>query len=185
VTVPRDSIRSALECLRPPGAWRTILPWLAALLVLLSACVPAAAPGAPAGGRAALIIVDAQRAVQQTCVEFEGEATTGHELIRLAGLPMTLDERNAMGALVCAIDGQGCAFPAEDCLCQCRGLGECSYWASFVRTPPGGWTYTTLGLSAQEVRPGDLYAWVWLPSASANADVLGWLPDSPLESICP
>jgi len=54
-----------------------------------------------------------------------------------------------------------------------------------VRTPPGEWTYAALGVSAQKVRPGDLYAWVWLPSASANTEVLGWLPDSTLESICP
>ncbi len=171
--------------LRSQGFRLTIISGLAALLVLLSACVPADAPDASAGGRAALIIVDAQRVVQQTCVELEAAGITGQELIRLAGLPVTLDERNAMGALVCAIDGQGCAFPAEDCLCQCRGLGECAYWASFVRTPPGAWTYAALGLSAQEVEPGDLYAWVWLPSASANTEVLGWLPDSEVESICP
>jgi len=173
---------------RPPCLRLKIISGLAVLLALLSACIPADAPGtsgASGGGRAALIIVYAQRAVQQICVELGGAQITGQELIRLAGLPVTLDERNAMGALVCAIDGQGCAFPAEDCLCQCRGLGECAYWASFVRTPPGAWTYAALGLSAQEVQPGDLYAWVWLPSASANAEVLGWLPDSEVESICP
>lgn len=170
---------------RLPRSFRTIIAGIPLLLILLSACAPAASPGPSDGGRAALIIVDSQRATYQTCVEVRGAETTGQELIGLAGLPITLDERNAMGALVCAIDGQGCAFPAEDCLCQCRGLGECAYWASFVRTPPGEWTYAALGLSAQKVRPGDLYAWVWLPSASANAEVLGWLPDSTLESICP
>jgi len=132
-----------------------------------------------------LIIVDPQRTVQQRCIELEAAGITGQDLIGLAGLPVTLDERNAMGALVCAIDGQGCAYPADDCLCQCRGLGECAYWASFVRTPPGEWTYAALGISAQKVRPGDLYAWVWLPSASANTEVLGWLPDADLKSICP
>ncbi len=171
--------------LRLPGFLRTIIVGMPVLLILLSACSPAASPGPSDGGRAALIIIDPQRATTQTCVEVTGAETTGQELISLAGLPFTLDERNAMGALVCAIDGQGCAFPAEDCLCRCRGLGECAYWASFVRTPPGEWSYAALGLSAQKVRPGDLYAWVWLPSASANTEVLGWLPDSTLESICP
>lgn len=171
--------------LPPPSSWRTTVTGLGALFALLAACVPADAPSASSGGRAALIIVDSQRTVQQTCVELEAAEITGQELIRLAGLPVTLDERNAMGALVCAIDGQGCAYPAEDCLCRCRGLGECAYWASFVRTPSGEWTYAALGLSAQKVQPGDLYAWVWLPSASANTEVLGWLPDPDLESICP
>ena len=171
--------------LRPSGSLRIFVPGLAALLALLSACAPAAAPGGSAGGRVALIIVDPQRASSQTCVVLEGGEATGRELIALADLPVTLDERNAMGALVCAIEGQGCAFPAEDCLCKCRGLGECAYWASFVRTPPGPWTYAALGISSHKVRPGDLYAWVWLPSASANTEVLGWLPDSTLESICP
>ncbi len=41
------------------------------------------------------------------------------------------------------------------------------------------------GLSAQKVRPGDLYAWVWLPNASANAEVIGWLPDSTLRVDLP
>lgn len=170
---------------RLPGSRHTLIAGLPVLLALLSACLPVASPGTTDGGRVALIIVDAQRATTQTCVEVSGVETTGQELLGLAGLPLTLDERNAMGALVCAIDGQGCAFPSEDCLCRCRGLGECAYWASFVRTPPGEWTYAALGVSAQKVRPGDLYAWVWLPSASANTEVLGWLPDSTLESICP
>lgn len=164
---------------------RAIVTGLAVMLALLSACLPAAAPGQTAGGRAALIIVGPDGATRQTCVTFRPTEITGQELLELAAIPVALDERNPMGALVCAIDGQGCAYPAETCLCQCQGLGDCAYWASFVRTPPGSWTYAVQGVSAQQVRPGDLYAWVWLPSASSNADALKWLPDSTLESICP
>mgnify|MGYP001130783609 CR=1 FL=1 len=100
------------------------------------------------------------------------------------GPVMTLDERNPMGALVCAIDGQGCAYPAEDCLCRCRGLGDCAYWASFVRTPPGAWTYAGQGVSAQSLHPGDLYAWVWLPTAESGA-ALEWLPTGGIADLCP
>jgi hypothetical protein len=170
----------------PSRALRRLCLVIACLLVLvlLAACTPAetAAPAEP--GLAALIIIGPDRSGRQACVAFEAADISGKELLELAGIPTTLDERNPMGALVCAIDGQGCAYPDEACLCQCQGLGDCAYWASFVRTPPGSWTYAGQGVSTQRLRSGDLYAWVWLPTAS-SAEALEWLPTGDINAICP
>jgi len=152
--------------------------------ILITACATTDLPAPAEPGRAALIIVGPGRSSRQTCVAFEGAQVSGKELLELAGIPTTLDERNPMGALVCAIDGQGCAYPAEPCLCHCRGLGDCAYWASFVRTPPGSWTYAGQGVSSQPLQSGDLYAWVWLPTASST-EALEWLPDGDMGVNCP
>jgi hypothetical protein len=149
------------------------------------ACIdPANVPERTVSGPAALIIVGPDREADVTCVTLESAEVSGRELLELAGIPVTLDERNSMGALVCAIGGQGCAYPDEQCLCQCQGLGDCAYWASFVRTPPGPWTYAGQGVSTQRLRSGDLYAWVWLPTASST-EALDWLPTGDVEAICP
>jgi hypothetical protein len=155
-----------------------------AVPILLAACAPAETPAPAEPGLAALIIIGPDREPDVTCVTFEAAYVSGKELLELAGIPTTLDERNPMGALVCAIGGQGCAYPDEECLCQCQGLGDCAYWASFVRTPPGSWTYAGQGVSTQRLRSGDLYAWVWLPTASST-EALEWLPTGDIEAICP
>jgi hypothetical protein len=163
---------------------RMIVVGLVVIPILLSACAPTDSPAPAEPGRAAVIIVGPDQSSSQTCVTFEAAQVSGKELLELADIPTTLDERNPMGALVCAIDGQGCAYPAEACLCQCQGLGDCAYWASFVRTPPGSWTYAGQGVSMQLLRPGDLYAWVWLPTASST-EALEWLPTGDVEAVCP
>jgi len=170
--------------IRPLPRPRTIVARLLVVPMLLSACASAATPPPAEPGLAAVIIVGPERSVRQTCVNLEAAGVTGKELLELARIAMTLDERNPMGALVCAIDAQGCAYPAEDCLCRCQGLGDCAYWASFVRTPPGSWTYAGQGVSTQTLRPGDLYAWVWLPTA-VSSDALEWLPTGEIEDLCP
>jgi hypothetical protein len=157
---------------------------LAVVFMALSACSPAASPTPAGAGRAAVIIVGPDHTSRETCVAFQGTEISGRNLLKSAGIPTTLDERNPMGALVCAIDGYGCAYPAEACLCKCEGLADCAYWASFVRTPAGRWTYAGQGISTQQLRSGDLYAWVWLPTASST-EALGWLPAGDFASVCP
>jgi hypothetical protein len=164
--------------------WRRAVAALFVVTLVLTACASPASPAPDQPGRAAVILIGSDRTVEQTCVDLQASEVTGRELLERAGIAMTLDERNPMGALVCAIGGQGCAYPAEDCLCRCQGLGDCAYWASFVRTPPGTWTYAGQGVSAQRLHDGDLYAWVWLPTA-ASRDALDWLPEGGLDSLCP
>jgi len=167
---------------RPVGRW---LALAAALSLVVSGCTAAFAPEASQGGRAALIIVAQDGSTRQTCVTLAAGEASGRALLERSSLPVTLDDRNAMGALVCAIDGLGCDYPAEPCFCRCEQLGTCTYWAYFVRSPPGEWTYSVQGVSAQPVRPGELHAWVWLDASRTGAEALGLLPDASFEAVCP
>lgn len=167
--------------MRPPR-YLSLAVGLILLETLSAGCAPVASSTVERGP-VAVVLVDAGHHARTICVDLDAEVS-GRQLLELAEVPLILDERNPMGALVCAIDGQGCAYPAEPCLCRCEGLGDCAYWASFVRTPPGPWTYAGLGVSTQMIRAGDLYAWVWLPTA-ASSEALDWLPTGDVESVCP
>jgi len=168
--------------LRPVGSW---LALAAALSFVLTGCAPASSPETAQAGRAALIIVGQDGSTRQICVTLAAGEASGRALLERSSLPVTLDDRNAMGALVCAIDGLGCDYPAEPCFCRCEQLGTCTYWAYFVRTPPGEWTYSVQGVSAQPVRSGELHAWVWLDASRTGAEALGLLPDASFEAVCP
>jgi hypothetical protein len=171
------------ERTRSVGCWLVLAT--AALPLVLSGCGPASAPMTAPDGHAALIIVGPDGSTRQTCVALPAGEPSGRTLLEQSALPVTLDDRNAMGALVCAIDGQGCDYPAEPCLCQCVQLGTCSYWAYFVRTPPGEWTYSVQGVSAQPARPGELHAWIWLDAMRTSTEALGLLPMVSFEAVCP
>ena len=68
-------------------------------------------------------------------------------------------EANATGATVCSLDGEGCAFPAQSCFCQCQG-SPCVYW-SYWRLADDGWAYQTIGAGGTKVRDGTVEGWRW------------------------
>jgi hypothetical protein len=152
---------------------------LAAALTL-AACGASEAPSAP--GRAGLIVGLPDGSFSATCVRFEGE-TTGYELLRSSGIQASVDAANPMGPLVCAIAGQGCEFPADDCLCQCRASGGCSYWAYF-NWGEDGWRYSHLGAGMRRVHDGDLDAWIWLDRSLPGEDLPMPPAELTLEAIC-
>jgi hypothetical protein len=164
---------------------RTTAVLLTLAAMSLAGCAPAPLPAASGAGRAALIVVGADGLTRQACVTLEGSEATGRQLLEGAGLPVVLDDRNAMGALVCSIDGQGCDYPAEACFCQCEQLGSCTYWAYFVRPSPGDWTYSALGVSAQPVRPGEVHVWIWLDASKTGTQAVALLPDVGFDQVCP
>ena len=157
---------------------------LLALLLFpaLAACGTPPEPGA--GGRAGLVVVHGDGAVRTACVRYEGAELSGYDLLRQAGLDTAVDAANPMGVMVCALDGEGCAFPAEPCLCACSAPGRCTYWAYFARAPDGGWTYSPLGPSARRLGEGDLDAWLWLASGGAAPAEIP-LPELTFEDVCP
>ncbi len=146
--------------------------YIIALLSLLWARAPLAAQeGGPQ--RAGLVIVGAEgeAATAATyCVAFE-EALTGLELLERADVGVEVGVSGG-GAMVCAINAQGC--PASDCFCECKGA-PCRYWTYFHRAADGSWAYSGVGAQAWTLRDGDLDAWVWgdgsaQPPALAFAD---------------
>lgn len=156
-------------CLVLVGAW------------MMAGCAPEAEEGR---GRAGLVIVHGDGSLQTGCVEFAGTEVRGTEVLQLSEADEIVDAANSMGVLVCSIDGEGCAFPAQDCLCECGGAGACTYWAYFTRAPGEAWVYSPLGPSARPVRSGDLEGWVWLSGTSRAGPESPPLPDLTFEEVC-
>ncbi len=151
--------------------------------LVLAGCVAAPSPAGEAG-RAAVVLIHGDGSQQRACVDLDPDGLTGQELLGRAGWEYQIDAGNAMGVLVCRIDGEGCAFPTEDCMCQCRPGEPCAYWAYFNRDPGGDWTYGTSGASRRQLSDGDIDAWVWLTNASADEAVAPVLESLSFEDVC-
>lgn len=143
--------------------------------LVLAYLVPQLAAQEP--NRAALVVRLEDGSVQTSCVEFPEAQITGYELLQRSGLDVTVDVQG-MGALVCNIEGSGC--PANDCLCQCRGGGECQYW-SYWHQLDGEWLYSRAGAMAYPVLDGAVEGWSWGPGAVADAVTP---PDTTFASVC-
>jgi hypothetical protein len=109
--------------------------------------------------RAGLVVVDGAGARHSYCVDFAEAEISGYELLQRAGPALSV-EAGAMGATICAIDGEGCSFPAESCFCQCQGP-PCIYWSYWALNDEEGWRYETLGAGNTRVRNGDVQGWRW------------------------
>lgn len=157
---------------------------LALTSILLVAC--AAEPATGAGGRAALVVRHGDGSLQTACVSFDGDTITGEDLLKQSGLALGLDAANALGTLVCSIDGEGCDFPQQACLCQCDRPGSCAYWAYFGwDRQRGDWTYAVQGARMRQLHDGDLDAWIWLTSTGPEAVEAALPKDVDFEKVCP
>jgi hypothetical protein len=140
------------------------------LLMLASALAPGLAQ-ASEPNRAALVVQYGDGRVETRCIQFEGESISGADLLVESGLDVAIDASSGLGITVCQIEGRGCAYPAEQCFCQCSGTGSCAYWNYFTRdADQTGWAYAVQGALLHQARPGSVEAWVWgngqtLPSA--------------------
>ena len=142
---------------------RRILGCLACLLFLLAVL---GLPGATFAGepsQAGLAVQFGDGRVETRCVTFEEDEITGADLLlTYSGYDAIVDASSGMGITVCQLEGEGCAYPAKPCFCQCMGGGECAYWNYFYREPSSGeWTYSPLGAVLRKVRHGSVEAWVW------------------------
>lgn len=165
---------------------RVWLPVVAGLFFMaaLAACAPRASNAGPSVHRAGVVVVHADGTIRKACVRFPETEISGEELLRRAGMRVTVDATNPMGALVCSIDGRGCNFPSQPCFCSCAELGACAYWAYFTQDKAGEWTYAPQGASARAVRDGDLDGWVWLKATGPAAPAQSPLPKTSVDQIC-
>jgi hypothetical protein len=166
---------------------RSVLGLGVALVLLAAAAVSGCGAPAPSdGGRAALVLRGPSGRLEQACVRLREQESNGEQVLLDSGWQVSLDAANPMGSIVCAIDGEGCRFPAEACFCQCNSLGSCSYWAYFTQGTGGLWAYSPLGARAQPVREGDLHAWIWVSGTSAEPGAQqALLPEVTFDEICP
>ncbi len=109
--------------------------------------------------RAALVVRFADGNVQTWCVSFDAPALSGPELLTRAGMQPILDYNSGMGGAVCSINGEGCAFPSQDCFCRCQG-SECKYWA-YYHGRDSRWLYSEVGAGNYQVKDGAVEGWSW------------------------
>lgn len=150
---------------------------------LLSSCVTEVPIGD--GGQAAIVVQHADGTVRSACVSFEGVEIDGEDLLNLSGISYIADFGNSMGSILCSIEGDGCDFPGEKCFCHCSEPGSCAYWAYFVKTEEGRWTYAPIGARLRKVGDGDLDAWVWIEAAGfGQVQDSSIVPNVDFEDIC-
>jgi len=120
---------------------------------------------AQSNNQAALVIRHGQNDVRTACVEFDEPQISGYELLQRSGFDLQIGVQG-LGPLVCNIGGTGC--PASDCLCHCKGGGECVYWSYWHRLD-GSWQYSQGGASVYMVASGAVEGWSWGPGALNQA----------------
>jgi hypothetical protein len=93
----------------------------------------------------------------------EGASISGLDLLLRSGLDLKVEAYGAMGAQVCKIDGTGCDYPGEPCVCQSYGPGGV-YW-SYHHLREGKWRTSIVGASSYIVRSGEVEGWAWSDGA--------------------
>ena len=132
---------------------------------------------AQSSNQAALVIRHGDNDVRTACVDFDEPQISGYELMQRSGFDLQIGVQG-LGSLVCSIDNTGC--PASDCLCQCKGGGDCVYWSYWHRLA-GNWQYSQGGASVYMVEPGVVEGWSWGPGAVNQAVPP---PDLSFDEVC-
>jgi hypothetical protein len=157
------------------GAFANAYSTAEALLALAGRPVvaPAAAGAAVSSGAAALpegqvaVVVqfDEARAIVRLVPYAEG--MTGLDALLGTGLAVDV-AYSSMGAVVCAIDGQG--SPTSDCFGQAPNTWAYWHWAD------GEWVYSSVGSAQYVVEPGAVEGWSWgdavPPAAMTVAEIV-------------
>jgi hypothetical protein len=131
------------------------------LLALTWSGLPGAAT-ADEPNQAALAILFPEGRTETRCIAFEEDTISGADLLDRSGLNVITDASSGMGITVCRVEGIGCAYPAENCFCQCMTGSGCAYWNYYYRDPgESDWTYSPLGALLREIGSGSVEAWVW------------------------
>ncbi|MSP12137.1 MAG: hypothetical protein EXR62_04170 [Chloroflexi bacterium] len=138
---------------------------LLTILLWVLAAIPAGAQG-PAGPiRVGLVVKHSDGQVVTRCVSLAKTNPTGLDILRASGLDINVDYSSGIGAAVCALDGQGCTTPGQQCFCQCQGA-NCAFW-NYSYLPNTGtgsaaqWNVAIMGALGRQVAAGDVEGWTW------------------------
>ncbi len=148
---------------RPHTPPRRARPWYGAALLAAALLLPALGraqvPTPPPANRAGLVVRHGDGRIVSACVAFAEQSISGLELLQRSGLSLVTQGSGGAGAAVCALDGEGCDYPTEDCFCK-RDGAVATYWA-YHRLREGAWAFSPLGASGARVQPGDVDGWAW------------------------
>jgi len=120
------------------------------------------------GIQVGLVIQEADGLQQTYCVTLDEPEPTGMQALEAINAPV-LAESGPRGVTVCQIDETGCAFPDDDCFCQCMGGEACAYWAYFHLGDNDTWQYSVQGALSYNVQQGDVEGWWWRNNANPDA----------------
>lgn len=127
--------------------------------------------------RAGLVIAFAPDDVHEVCIAFSETSISGTSLLSRAGLGAVSVSEPDGGTSVCRIAEVGCAFPEEECFCQCGD--PCLAWHYWV-WDGNGWQPYEGSPSERRVGAGDLDAWVWGTAEDIPPDLVS---DGPCGAI--
>jgi hypothetical protein len=111
--------------------------------------------------RAGLVVAHDDGRTAYVVVGFEGPSISAKELLDRSGLEVTEVSFGGLGAAVCAIDETGCDI-AECRQRVCHGPSrDDPYWQYFIGQRDGTWLVSSLGISADTLKDGDVRAFIW------------------------
>ena len=156
-----------------------------AALAALGSAHPSQAQGAQS--RAGLVVQFGDGSVRSYCIAFEGESITGLDLLLKSGLNVTAEGFGGMGGLVCKIEGEGCDYPGEACVCKSYGP-QGVYW-SYHHLRQGKWKTSSMGAGGYRVRNGEVDGWAWsagtAPVVRTFEQLCGGVQPAPTETQVP
>lgn len=103
--------------------------------------------------RVALVVQFDDESILTNCIETNGQALNGQEVLQLSGLDLDLYYDANQEVAVCKVNGQGCE--ANACFCQFP-----DYW-SYWHMQDDEWVYSGRGSSIYIVQPGAVEGWRW------------------------
>ena len=125
-------------------------------------------------GYAALLVLFGPDDFITECIPLPGDMTA-FDLVTASSMGVIMETDEDGDSAMCSIDGTGCAYPDEDCFCQC-GSGTCLLWTDWY-WDDSQWE---VSLSSDEriISNGDIEAWAW-------GDGLSEPPIVSFADICP
>lgn len=132
--------------------------------------------------RAGLVVQFERRPAREFCVAFSESSITGFDLLQRSGLALTFQDYGGGNVAVCAIEGDGCAYPRQACFCRCTNLSDCTMWGYYrMDAAATTWTFSEEGAGVARVRDGDVNGWRWGKHSTTG----GQAPDATtLSAIC-
>jgi len=153
---------------RPPARPRDLSGFtvlLVAALVLCGLTTSAAPRRVHATGTVGLVVRHSDGRTLYAYIPLTSDRTTGADVLMRAGFPLNLQASSSLGAAVCAIDGEGCAAPKEDCFCKSYG-DPSYYWHYYTHVANGAWRSASVGAGNRVLHDGDVDGWSWTASDS-------------------
>ncbi len=133
----------------------------AALLVLIALTGGAGATQpARAAGAVGIVVRHGDGRILYAYIPLTSDHMTGAEALQQSGLTLSVAVGGAYGTAVCAIDGEGCEAPREDCFCKSYGSPS-FFWHYSLRGPDGTWRTASLGAANRLLHDGDVDGWSW------------------------